>query len=124
MDINNLKNGITFLRHYGNRSVEFVLLHGGKMAGRFIFPVLLILGKEGNRDSYYPECELKSKTRIIIVLDSIENLKLILIIMCLGLFLLMLEIEKINYQLLLLMIILILYVCLEINLYLKHFVLG
>jgi hypothetical protein len=64
MDINNLKNGITFLRHYGNRSVEFILLHGGKMAGRFIFPVLLILGKEGDRTSYYPECELKSKRRI------------------------------------------------------------
>ena len=64
MDINNLKNGITYLRHYSHRSVEFILLYGGKMAGRFIFPLMLILGKEGDRTSYYPECELKSKSRI------------------------------------------------------------
>jgi hypothetical protein len=64
MDIHSLKNGITYLRYYGNRSVENILYYGGKIAGRFIFPILLILGKEGSRESNYPESELKSKTTI------------------------------------------------------------
>ncbi len=64
MDIHDLKSGITNLRYYGNRSVENTLFYGGKIAGRFIFPVLLILGKEGNRESNYPESELKNKFTI------------------------------------------------------------
>ena len=61
MNVETFKKGITYLRHYGNRSVENILFYGGKMAGRLIFPFILLFDKTGKNESYYPECKLKSK---------------------------------------------------------------
>ncbi len=55
MNIGTFKKGITYLRHYGYRSVDNILFYGGKLVGRIIFPVLLLLEKERSKVSYYPE---------------------------------------------------------------------
>lgn len=64
MNINTLKKGVSYLRYYGIYFGDNFLLYGGKMVGRFIFPFLLLFDKGVIKKSYYPECDLKSKTRI------------------------------------------------------------
>jgi len=64
MNINTLKKRVSYLRYYGIYFVDNFLLYGGKMVGRFIFPFLLLFDKGVIKKSYYPECDLKSKTRI------------------------------------------------------------
>jgi putative polysaccharide biosynthesis protein len=66
MKTNTLKKGITYLRYYGIYSVENILFYGGKMVGRIVFPFFLFTGKVGNDETYYSECELKSRTRIFL----------------------------------------------------------
>jgi len=64
MKIDTLKKGISYLRYYGVYAVENTMLYGGKMLGRFLFPLVLIFGKVGNIETFYPESILKNKTRI------------------------------------------------------------
>lgn len=66
MYVDVLKNGISFLRYYGILAVENTLFYGGKLAGRFIFPLILIRTFNPGKQTYYPECELKSKIHIFL----------------------------------------------------------
>jgi hypothetical protein len=66
MKINSLKGIVARLNYYGINFLDNLLLHGGKLAGRIIFPFDLIIhyGNYVNQQTYYPETELKNKFRI------------------------------------------------------------
>ena len=68
MSIGALKSGIAKLQFYGLEFLDNCIFYGGKLAGRFIFPVLLIKDSQFylNQKSYFPECQRKSKFRIVL----------------------------------------------------------
>lgn len=66
MNIISLKSGVAGLHFYGIKFLDNFIFYGGKLAGRIIFPIQLISNSEQNisHQSYFPECDLKSKFRI------------------------------------------------------------
>lgn len=66
MNVNFLKSVVTKLEYYGVKLLEKSLFYGGKVVGRFIFPLILIKNFKQYvlYQSYYPECKLKSKHKI------------------------------------------------------------
>lgn len=66
MKISSLKGIVGRLNYYGISFLDNFLHHGGKLAGRIILPVELILhyGSYVNKKSYFPDTELKNKFRI------------------------------------------------------------
>ena len=61
-----LKSGIAKLQFYGSLLLKNCIFHGGKIAGRFIFPFFLIKNSKEyiNSPSYFPEHERKGKLQI------------------------------------------------------------
>lgn len=66
MKINLLKSIVASYNHYGILTLDTLLLHGGKFIGRIIFVIKLIWRPSQfiNQPSFYPECELKTKSQI------------------------------------------------------------
>lgn len=64
MNVDFLKNGVSYIRYYSLHLVENTLLYGGKLAGRLIFPFMLIWRFNPGKETYWPEYKLKSKVRI------------------------------------------------------------
>jgi hypothetical protein len=66
MNIISLKSGVSGLNFYGNKFLDNLIFYGGKLVGRIIFPIQLITnsGKNISHQTYFPECDLKSKFRI------------------------------------------------------------
>ena len=68
MGVNSMKSSVAWINYYGIRILDFMLLFGGKVIGRIILPVHLTTKFSHYilQDSFYPESERKSTTRIFI----------------------------------------------------------
>ncbi|WP_319502700.1 sugar-transfer associated ATP-grasp domain-containing protein [uncultured Draconibacterium sp.] len=68
MNISSLKKGVSLMYFYGLSFLDRCIYHGGKTAGRLIFPVVLIQNWKlyVKNQSYYPECKLKGELQIFL----------------------------------------------------------
>jgi len=63
-----LKSSVAILNFYGIKLLDNSIFYGGKLIGRIMFPIQLISNSKQyiSHQSYFPECDLKSKFQIFI----------------------------------------------------------
>lgn len=68
MRTRSIKLGVARIHYYGTKLLDSILFYGGKLAGRIIFTIQLIRNYKFyvKGQSYFPECELKSKAHIFV----------------------------------------------------------
>lgn len=66
MNVNSYKSKVAKIKFHATNWLDGIILHGGKLAGRFILPVILIFNikKFVTTESYFPECKRKTKIQI------------------------------------------------------------
>jgi hypothetical protein len=68
MNVNSYKEKVAKFKYYATNFTDGIILHGGKLIGRFILPFVLISNfkKFVSAESYFPECDRKSRFQIFL----------------------------------------------------------